>query len=276
MASLAVVAIVQNEEDNIQYCIRSVAAWTDEIYVVDAFSKDKTRELAMACGAMVVQHEFLDWASQRNWALDNLPLVTDWVLFLDADEQATDAFKQEVDRALTGVSPDMAAFYVYFDFVFLGSCLRHAYESPPVIRLVRRDKALWKGAGAREYCQVDGKVGEIKSRIWHEDHKGLSAWIEKQNRNATREATLLWEKRSSEAIEVAPMSSERRSRVWIRERLWTRLPLFLRPFLYFLYRYLFKGGFLDGTEGLAYTFLQGFWFNFLIDAKYLEMQRTPL
>ena len=269
MISLAVMVIAQNEEANIRHCLNSVKGWAAELYVIDSFSTDLTAQYAQEMGAVVVQHQFEDWASQRNWALDTLSLQPEWVLFLDADEQATAIFRQQVEAALENVGPDVPAFYVYFDFVFLGRCLRHAYESPPVIRLIRRGKARWVGAGAREYCQVDGRIAEVCSRIWHQDHKGLSAWIEKQNRNATREANLLWQRAESDASGT----SERRLRVWVRDRLWNRLPLFVRPLLYFLYRYVARGGFLDGKAGLAYTFLQGYWLNFLADAKYYEMQQ---
>jgi glycosyltransferase involved in cell wall biosynthesis len=271
MSALTVVIIAQNEAPNIELCVRAVVDWAESVFVVDSFSTDATPELARAAGAEVIQHAFVDWASQRNWALEHLPLAMEWVLFLDADEQATEAFKQEVDEALARVESDVSAFYVYFDFVFLGRRLRHGYESPPVIRLIRRGKARWRGAGAREYCQVDGRIGSIKSRIWHEDHKGLSAWIEKQNRNATREAALLWQ--DDQAGEAAAQASERQLRVWIRNRLWNQLPLFFRPLIYFFYRYTLRGGFLDGKAGLVYTFLQGFWLNFVVDAKLYEARQ---
>ena len=272
---IAVVVITQNEQANIQCCLRAVSGWASEIYVVDSFSTDDTAKIAEAEGAVVALHQFYDWASQRDWALDNLPLKTEWVLFLDADEQITPPFKEQVDSALAAVASDVSAFYVYFDFVFLGRCLRHGYESPPVIRLIRRGKARWSGVGAREYCEVDGRVLDIRSHIWHEDHKGLTAWIEKQNRNATREARVLFERKTqARQHESVAKTSERKWRVWLRSSLYDRLPLFVRPLLYFSYRYILRGGFLDGYAGLAYTFLQGFWLTFLIDAKYYELKLT--
>jgi glycosyltransferase involved in cell wall biosynthesis len=270
----AVVVIAQNEAPNIRACLDSVSAWASEVFVVDAFSTDNTCALAEQGGAFVVQHAFENCAVQRNWALDNLPLSGDWILFLDADERATEGFRDEATNALATAATDVAAFNVFFDFVFLGRVLHYAYESPPVIRLIRSGHARWQGTGAREYCQVDGRVGSIHPPIRHEDDKGLSAWIAKQNRNASREARLLWEVRQSPAS-AAVRSSERRLRIWVRERLWQRLPLFFRPIFYFLYRYLVRGGFLDGRAGLVYTFLQGYWYNFLIDAKYLELTHVP-
>lgn len=270
---VTIVIIAQNEEANIQFCIESVVGWANEVFVVDSFSWDQTVLLATTAGAIVYQNQFADWASQRNWALNNLPLKTKWILFLDADEVATESFKQEVSQALLSVGEEIAAFYVYFDFVFLGSVLHYAYESPPVIRLIRLGQAHWEGSGAREYCVIDKPIAHIRNRIWHEDHKGLSKWIEKQNGNATREAKVLWERKAVAKLAPDSKTSERRLRVWIRNQIWPHLPLFLRPFIYFFYRYLLKRGFLDGRAGLTYTFLQGLWFNFLIDAKYYELLR---
>ena len=52
---------------------------------------------------------------------------------------------------------------------------------------------------------------------------------------------------------------------------YANLPLFTRPFLYFLFRFVLKGGFLDGKKGLIWHFLQGFWYRFLVDAKIYEV-----
>jgi glycosyltransferase involved in cell wall biosynthesis len=268
MIPVALVVIAQNEEVNIRYCLDSVRDWCKEMYVVDSFSTDQTAALARQAGASVAQHTFEDWAAQRNWALDHLPLQTEWVMFLDADEQLTDALKREIEQALATVRSDVSAFAIQQAFVFLGRHLKHAYDGPPLVRLVRRHQVSWFCQGAREYCQVQGSVGQIRSRIWHEDHKGLSVWIEKQNRNATREARLMWQHMTaSDSVQT----SERRLRAWVRDRVWIRLPLFFRPLLYFFYRYLLRGGFLDGQAGLIYSFLHGLWFNFLIDAKYREL-----
>jgi glycosyltransferase involved in cell wall biosynthesis len=268
MIPVTVVVIAQNEGANICHCLDSVRGWCAEMYVVDSFSTDQTAALARQAGASVVQHTFEDWAAQRNWALDHLPLQTEWVLFLDADEQLTDDLKTEIEHDLANAAPDISAFAIRQAFVFLGQYLRHAYDGPPLVRLVRKQHARWFCQGAREYCKVNGCVCEIRSRIWHQDYKGLSAWIEKQNRNATREARLMWQRATASE---ATRTSERRLRAWVRDRVWNRLPLFLRPLLYFLYRYVVRGGFLDGRAGLIYTFLHGLWFNFLIDAKYQEL-----
>ena len=63
-------------------------------------------------------------------------------------------------------------------------------------------------------------------------------------------------------------------RRWVKDKIYLKFPLFVRPFLYFMYRYFFRLGFLDGKEGLIFHFLQGFWYRFLVDAKYYEYRRN--
>ena len=274
MIPLTVIVIAQNEEANIRCCLRSVRGWASELYVIDSFSTDLTAQYAQEEGAVVVPHRFEDWAAQRNWALENLPPGIEWVFFVDADEQIRDDLKKEIEQVLVEATENNVAFAMRQAFIFLGRCLKHAQDGPPLIRLVRRGRARWFCLGAREYCRVDGHVIQLRERIWHEDHKGLSAWIEKQNRNATREAQLLWQRAHDTATKAEEAkTSERHLRVWVRERVWQRLPLFFRPLLYFLYRYVVRGGFLDGQAGLVYTFLQGYWLSFLTDAKYYEILR---
>lgn len=273
MIPLTVIVIAQNEEANIRHCLSSVSGWACEVYVVDSFSTDNTVQLAQEEGALIVQHQFEDWAAQRNWTLDNLSLQTEWVLFLDADEQLPLDLKIEIEQVLARVRQDVAAFAIKQSFVFWGKYLKHAQDGPALVRLVRKSKARWFCEGAREYCTVDGQTLAIASQIWHEDHKGLSAWIDKHNRNASREARLLVEQTGSRSTPMTH-SSERTIRTWLRQQVWKRLPLFVRPFLYFLYRYFLRGGIFDGIEGFVYTVLHAFWYNFLIDAKYYELQKN--
>jgi len=275
MAAVTVIVIAQNEEPNIEHCLKSVVDWAHQVFVVDGFSTDRTAELARACGAEVVQHEFVDWASQRNWALDNLPISTEWVFFLDADEQATDEFRKALENTLSNVSDEVAGIYVRFNLHFLNRRLAHAYEAPPVMRIVRGGRARWIGEGAREYCLVQGRTVNIKEPLIHWDRKGLHSWIEKQNRNATREASVILNGQQTQSIlgEQA-VHIERPIRTWIRAHLYTRLPAWLRPFLHFVYRYFLRRGFLDGYAGFVYCFLHAFWLPLLIDAKVYEARQS--
>ena len=275
--SLAVIVIAQNEEENIEQCLSSVVGWAKQIFVVDAFSTDTTVDLARAYGASVYQHEFKDWASQRNWALEHLPLASEWVLFLDADECVGPSFKAALEAKLnSSEAARLAGIYVRFTYYFMGKALRYAYEAPPVMRLVCPGRARWVGAGAREYCVLDGPTNIIQERITHRDLKELSYWIEKHNRNATREAIEILERKRSPPQKSSGQEMERAWRVWLRYSVYHRLPSIVRPILYFVYRYFFRLGILDGKQGLAFCFLHGLWYPFLVDLRADEMQQINM
>jgi hypothetical protein len=156
--------------------------------------------------------------------------------------------------------------------------LRHAYEAPPVMRIVRRGRARWMGEGAREYCRLKGQTTLIEERLMHRDRKGLHEWIKKQNRNATREAHLeLASRRESEAPAGGNETvtvTERPVRTWLRQQLYPRLPPWLRPFLHFGYRYFLRGGALDGYPGFVFCSLHAFWYPLLIGAKVYEERQV--
>jgi len=268
------VILTFNEEENLPYALSSCRLLTDEVFVVDSYSQDQTAQIARHYGAQVYQHEWVDWANQRNWAIDNLQIKTEWVFFLDADEQITVEVKKALEKTLSGVSENVAGVYIRKVLYFLGRPLRHVHE-PPHIRVVRRERARWVGEGAREYCLVQGRTVTIKEPLIHWDRKGLRSWIEKQNRNATREAMVILNGQQTRNIPgEQALHIERPVRTWIRTHLYTRLPGWLRPFLHFAYRYFLRGGFLDGYPGFVYCFLHAFWLPLLINAKVYEARHN--
>ena len=269
MATIAVIVIAQEEEANIRHCLRSVEGWAKQTFVVDGGSRDRTVAVARDNGALVVENAFVDWARQRNWALDHLPIESEWVLFLDADETAPACLWEEIGRMVDGLPSSVAALSIRQQHMFLGRYLRHAHSSPRLIRVVRPDGARWECVGAREYAMVDGKVAHLSHLVRHEDHRGLTAWIEKQNRNATREALAM--RTGAKLMTARTGPTVRNIRYGLHSRVWNRMPLFVRPILYFLYTYVGRLGFLDGWQGFVFCFLHSLWYRLLIDAKYREM-----
>ena len=272
-APISAIILAQNEAANIAAAVDSVVGWASPVYVVDSFSEDATPQIAASHGARVVRHRFEHWATQRNWALEHLPLSTGWVLFLDADERVPEPCRREIEQTVARVGHDVAGLRVRFDYRFLGRSIRRSFDSHAVVRIVRRARASWSAKGAREYCSVDGNVQDIRSLIVHDDNKGLSQWIEKQNRNAAREALAMLREDAADAPANDP-PAERKVRAWLRRRVYRRMPLFIRPFAYFVYRYVFRRGFLEGRAGLVYAVLHGFWYHFLVDALYWELKRS--
>src|SRR5206468_1839863 len=158
------------------------------------------------------------WADQRNWALRNPDICARWILFLDADEQVTDALRDSVASALA--CNEHAGWYVNRRLWFLGRPLRHGGLSPNwALRMVRRDVAHWERDGMREFAVVDGSVGRLDGYVEHQDQRGVLFWTAKHAWLAGLEAV-----RADELEGNRSHHQEARSRRVIRRRLLARLP----------------------------------------------------
>lgn len=272
MADVAVIVLTYNEEINIGQALDSVAGWAKELFILDSFSTDRTLDVARPYGCHIVQHTFENYARQRNFALDELPITAEWVLFLDADEWVPDALKHEISRVLAA-SPSVNGFYLNRRLIWMGRWVRRGYYPSWILRLFRRGKGRCEDREVNEHLIVEGPAAQLAEDFIHEDRKGVTEWISKHNKYATLEAqTLLAAARDGnyQEIDAKLTGTQAQRKRWLRHRVWNRMPPLLRPFFYFFYRYILKGGFLDGRPGLIFHFLQALWFPLLIDVKYLE------
>jgi len=270
---VAVIVLTLNEELNLPAALASVAGWAEQVFVVDSFSSDSTPSVASDHGAEVYRHEFEHWSTQRNWALDNLPFHTPWVLFLDADEQLTSELALEATQALRSVADQVAGFYVSRRFIFLGRWLKGGGLWPNhVLRLVRRDRVRVEKIGAWEYFRVDGETLTLSGSLLHDDRKGVTDWVSKHNGYASAEAHAIVSDTRSVTTSKAQGSLEHQRQVTLRKHVWLRLPLLIRPWLLFIYRYGVQLGFLDGIPGFLYCFLHDLWFPLLVAAKVRELR----
>lgn len=275
--SLATIILTYNEEVNLPYCLDSVGGLADEVFVVDSGSEDGTRELAREKGAEVVEHPFENQAQQFNWALDNLGIDSAWILRLDADEYLLPQLRDEIIRALPTLPNEVTGLYMKRRVVFQGRWIRHGGYYPTwLLRLFRR------GRGRSEMLEMDEHLvvteGETR-RLEHDfvDHnrKGLSFWTRKHENFAEREARVLLKRARNDGAAEERLRGEPPERTrWLKHNVYARFPPFLRAWLYFVYRYFFRLGFLDGREGLVFHVLQAFWYRFYVDAKLMEMRSS--
>ena len=122
--SVSVLVLTRNEGANIASCLESVH-WAPEVFVVDSFSTDATVEIAERMGAKTCQHAFENCAAQWNWALNNLPFSSEWVLVLDADERVSPDLAREIVRVVADPAPEFSGYYLKFRIWFMGRWLRH-------------------------------------------------------------------------------------------------------------------------------------------------------
>ncbi len=251
--ALAAVVIARNEAANIERCLRSLT-WCAEVLVVDDHSTDGTPELAAACGARVVTHRFESFARQRNWALDEAGLQSEWVLMLDADEVASNEFRDAVLMALSAADQQTAGFQLCRKTMFFDQWLRYADGFPVwIMRIVRRGRASFADSGHGEVPvpDVDGVLPRIREPFIHYPFsKGLHDWWQRHNNYSTREAEREWQEvqawRWGDLLGRDPARRRRAARDLAR-----RLPC--RAWLRFFYHYVWRGGFLDGRAGWQFS-----------------------
>lgn len=274
---LTVVILTRDEERHIARAIASVQGIAARVFVADSGSTDRTVEIAESLGAEVLHNPWRNYATQFNWALDQLPADTDWVLRLDADEIVTLPLRDQIAAALPGLGSGIDGVVVGRRMTFLGRPIRHGGLFPVrVLRLFRHGRGRCEDRWMDEHIKVDGPVSDLPGEILDDNLNTLSWWTSKHNAYASREVVdiLNLEHRFMAYETVADLSGDQAGvKRWLKERVYARMPGGLRAFAYFFYRYVLRLGFLDGREGLAFHVLQGFWYRFLVDAKLYEVRR---
>src|SRR6185312_15735028 len=158
--SVAVVILTYNEEANIAQALASVTGWADEIHILDSLSTDRTLEIARRYDCQISQNRFIDYAKQRNHALQHLPIRSEWVFFLDADEWMPEALKREIS-ALVASCPSENGFHVKRRLIWMGRWIRRGYYPTWVLRLFRYGKARCEDRAINEHLIVDGATGRL-------------------------------------------------------------------------------------------------------------------
>jgi glycosyltransferase involved in cell wall biosynthesis len=275
--SLSVIIITYNEEQHIVRCINSAKQFTDNIIVVDSFSIDKTVTLAKENGVIVYQNKWPNnHSKQVNWALDNCDIQTKWVMRLDADEIITPELSEEIAHELLQKN-DVKGYILNRGHYFFGRKILHGGNYP--IKLLR----IWEfGLG---YCEDklmdehiilsdDYEIKTLKGSFWDYNLNNITWWTEKHNSYSTKEAIMQLRKKYNIGIQESNnLNKQSKLRRFLKHNIYENFPISLRSLFYFIYRYVLKGGFLDGYPGLVWNCLQGFWYRFLVDVKVYEIEK---
>ncbi|MGE4056447.1 MAG: glycosyltransferase family 2 protein, partial [Vicinamibacterales bacterium] len=233
-------------------------------------------EIAARRGATVVVHAFESHTTQWGWALVSLPLQSDWVLALDADQRVTPELRDDMIALLTSESIPCAGYFMARRQVFRGRWIRHGgYYPKYLLKLFRRGQARVGDDLVDHHFLVSGRLGRLQGDLIEDNRNELRIfdWTEKHNRYARRQA-LDEIARWQNGMPRGRLFGDPDERVAWMKRVWMRFPLFVRPIGYFVYRYVFRLGFLDGKEGFVFHVLQGFWYRLLVDINIEEQRRS--
>lgn len=219
--------ITLNEEKKIGDCLRSLD-WVDEIVVVDSVSSDRTREIAEALGAKVIEQPFLGHVKQKQLAVDRCS--NDWIIALDADERVTGPLKEEIIRLFESTPETQLknGYTVARKSFHLGRWILHGGWYPDRnIRLFNRKHGKWSGVNPHDVITVEGKPGCLKGALEHYVFDDLSHNVRTNNSYSSISAKILFEEGNKPSL----------------------LKLLFKPFGKFIETYLVKRGFLDGMAG---------------------------
>lgn len=231
MAHLSVIVITYNEEQNIEECLESVC-WADEIIVVDAYSQDRTVELARKYTNRVYLREWAGYAPAKQFALEQA--TGDWVLWIDADERVTPELANQIREVVSRDENPFGGYYLPRRAYFLGRWIEHCGWYPGyVCRLFRRDRAHFDGALVHESVRVNGEIGCLQGDLIHYTDRDLEHYFHKFNEFTSLAAAQLFQ-------------DGRRFRL---------IDLLFRPLFTFFKTYIFKMGFLDGIQGFILSVL---------------------
>lgn len=265
-ATIAAVVLTFNEEQYIGQCLRSLR-WVDELWVVDSFSNDSTPDICKSFGCGFQQHRFESFAGQRQWAVDTLPIGSDWIFFVDADEVVTPYLAEEIREKIEDASTD--GYYVPLRQFFWGKEVRYGeYSHTFVLRIHRVGKGKFNDKEVHELIQVDGKVLRLKQPMLHYARRNISEHIIKIDKYSTLEAQRMF-RTGQDLYSTASKSFSARN--MLLKRIFRLLPC--KALCKFIYEYIICRGFMDGRTGFAIAIAQSL-YVYLSYFKLWEMKSS--
>lgn len=277
---ISVLILARNESLHIRRCIESARLLTPHVHVVDSDSTDGTADIARAMGAQVFTANFDRFSDKLNWALSQIDYPTPWVMRLDADEVLTPSLLSGLPELLANVGSDISGIHLRRQLWFMGQWIRHGGMFPTYsLRVWRKGHMRCEVRDLDEHMILtSGRSIQSKLDLIDNPLYDLDVWINKHNRYASLEAktevTFSTGADLAEGLKPKLMGSWAERHRWLKQNAFYRLPLFVRPWLYFLYRYVLLLGFLDGKAGFLFHFMHGLWYRMLVDGKVLEMNTS--
>ena len=280
MLDISVVILTYNEEKHIERCIQSIKKYSSNIYIIDSYSTDNTIQLSKSLNVNILQNKFINQSKQFAWALENINFKTEWILRLDADEYLEDNLIIEIKNKLPNLTKEIVGINLKRKHIFMDKWIKFGGRYPLILlRLWRNGHGYIEDRWMDEHIMVEGgKTITLKNNFCDHNLNNLSFFINKHNLYAGREVIdILFDNlrinNEKKKLNTKNTSYNVSLKRFLKESFYKKLPIGLGPLSYFIYRYIFLLGFLDGKVGLIYHFLQGFWYRFLVEGKLLEYKK---
>lgn len=280
MTNISAIVLTFNESLHIRRCIESLYAAGIKVHVVDSGSTDGTPQLAENFGAVVHFNRWKNYADQFQWALENCSIDTEWVMRMDADEYIEPDLIDEIKAGFEHFSNDVTGFYIRRKYFFLGKWIKYGSVYPlNLLRIWRTGEGKIESRWMDEHIVLSGNRNTkfLSGHIVDDNLNNTRWYIDKHNKYADREMVDILSRKynlfpQDESISEDTSNFQARAKRFVKERIYNKLPVFLRPIIYFFYRYFLRLGFLDGTKGFAFHFMQGLWYRSLVDLRVFEAE----
>jgi glycosyltransferase involved in cell wall biosynthesis len=274
--SCVVVVLTFNSAEIVRETIGQALKVSSKIFVVDSGSKDGTAAIARDMGCEVVDRAFINYSEQRNWAISQVAHDYQWQLHLDADEVLDDVAVSAICNVLSGVQKYDAYVIQRRDY-FMGRMLRFSGVNPWHLRLFRQGVGQCENRLYDQHFVASRPTGKLRGLMHDKNVSSLSDWTARHNRWSDLEVDqILQEKEVGKDVLQPRLFGDARERTRFIKGLYYKLPIGVRALTYFVYRYLFRLGFLDGVVGFYFAVFQAFWFRTLVDAKIYEKRKKWL
>lgn len=280
-AEFSFIILTFNEEIHLPRLLKSIVGLKSPIYILDSGSTDNTIKIAEEYGAQIKYHKFENHPKQWNVALNTFDIHTPWIIGLDADQIVTKELYSKLRNFKDEDLPsNIDGIYFNRKNYFKGKWIKYGGYFPKyMLKMFRKGKG---GSDLQENMDhrfvVSGDTIIWKDGFLIEENlkeNQIAFWISKHNRYSDLIAEEEVERQNSTRIQtVSPkLLGSPDERIAYLKNKWWKAPLFIRPFIYFFYRYFLKFGFLDGKTGFIFHFLQAFWFRLLVDIKIEELNK---
>tara|TARA_B100000963_G_scaffold318856_1_gene300237 strand:+ start:279 stop:1115 length:837 start_codon:yes stop_codon:yes gene_type:complete len=265
MNNLCIIILTYNEELNIKKCLKSIKDFADEIIIIDSGSNDKTKNICEEFTVKFVHNKFINQAQQFNWALKNLEIKSEWIMRLDADEEVSESLAHEIKKNIKNENK-INGFYINRRLIWCGKWIKYGGIYPLwIARIFRKGKAVYEER-TEEHLIIDGKTDKIKGDLVENNLKNkIEFFTLKHIETAKGEVREIFDKKFDKNISSDKFINKNKLNRFFKINLFNKMPLFIRSLIYFIYRYIFRFGFLDGKAGFTFHFFQAFWYRMFID-----------
>lgn len=281
MPVFSFIILTFNEEIHLKRLLSGIAQFNTDIFIIDSGSTDNTILIAEQYGAKVIYNKFENHPKQWDFALKNCPVKTEWLICLDADHFMTESLIAKLNEFKTeNIEKEVNGIFFNRHNYFKGKRLKYGgYRNFYLQKMFRYGKGVSDlNENMDHRFIIEGRSIVWKDAILNEENlkeNNIDFWVQKHIKYSSLVAEEEYERMQGLRIQTVKPDffgtiDEKKA---FLKKLWWSMPLYLRPFLYFIYRFIFRLGFLESRQGMIFHFLQAFWFRLMVDIKIDELKK---